>query len=238
MSRARMKPPLAGIRSRTRDQSGEDGAPRRPGNAATMHGRQKVRITGGVMRSRQVTFPAARGLRPTPDRVRETLFNWLGQDLTGWRVLDLFAGSGVLGMEALSRGAAWLGVVEQSARVAEAIRQNMMTLAVPDEQVRIWRTDATAWIRQSEQWLEGTAPIDLVFLDPPFAEPALLETVLAGLNAVRWLAPDAILYVEHSAAMAPIELPGWERTRQGQAGESLFMLWARRADGADVSPPG
>jgi 16S rRNA (guanine966-N2)-methyltransferase len=221
----------AGIRLKRRETTApEDGdEPLRSlptHGARAIPGRQRLRITGGMMRSRQVHFPAAPGLRPTPDRVRETLFNWLGQDLSGWRVLDLFAGSGILGMEALSRGAAWLGVVEQSARVAGEIRRNMAELAVPPERVHIWRADATVWLKQSDLTL---GLIDLVFLDPPFARPDLLQAVLSRLNEVDWLAPHARMYVEQSAGLPSIKLPGWTIVRQGQAGESLFMLWERAA---------
>lgn len=217
------------MQSRRRDSPAEEsGEPVRSRGARAIQGRQKVRITGGAMRSRQVHFPSAPGLRPTPDRVRETLFNWLGQDLSGWRVLDLFAGSGILGMEALSRGADWLGVVEQSSRVAEEIRRNMTALGVPGERVRIWRADAAVWLKQAEQVLPPAARIDLVFLDPPFAHPDLLEVVLSRLDDVNWLAPDARLYVEQSAALPPVERAGWRVARQGQAGESLFMVWERQ----------
>lgn len=232
MSRAPSNKTPAGFRLKRGQTAPEEGdEPLRPSpaqGARAMSGRQRLRITGGVMRSRQVHFPAAPGLRPTPDRVRETLFNWLGQDLSGWRVLDLFAGSGILGMEALSRGAAWLGVIEQSARVAGEIRRNMTVLAVPPERVRIWRADATVWLKQADPAL-GMGLVDLVFLDPPFARPDLLQAVLARLNEVDWLAPRARMYVEQSAGLPTIELPGWMIVRQGQAGESLFMLWERAA---------
>lgn len=228
MSRGSMKKLPTGQRAGRRNLSEDAGnQPIRPTAARAMHGRQQVRITGGTMRSRQVRFPSAPGLRPTPDRVRETLFNWLGQDLSGWRVLDLFAGSGILGMEALSRGASWLGVVEQSARVVDEIRRNMATLTVPTDRVRIWRADATTWLKQAGQALGGEEPVDLVFLDPPFGRPELLETVLGQLIEADWLAPAARLYIEQSAARAPMELPGWVIDRRGQAGESLFMLWVR-----------
>lgn len=200
-----------------------------PGHVRQMvvHGKQTVRITGGALRSRRLHFPAMPGLRPTPDRVRETLFNWLGQNLAGLRVLDLFAGSGILSIEALSRGAVWAVAIEQSARVVSEIRRNFEDLGIDATRVRVWQADALAWLRQASTQHLAELPIDLVFLDPPFAHPALLNNALLALNQADWLAADARVYVECSARGSPIDFPGWAIVREGRAGESRFMLWRR-----------
>ncbi|MCL7751535.1 16S rRNA (guanine(966)-N(2))-methyltransferase RsmD [Guyparkeria hydrothermalis] len=186
---------------------------------------EQVRIIGGEWRSRRLRFPPARDLRPTPDRVRETLFNWLGQDLAGWRVLDLFAGSGVLGIEALSRGAAWVGFVERSARVARSLEENLARLDAPAERFTIWAMNARHWWSSPPQRFEG--PIDLVFLDPPFRQPELLQEALEALAEAPWLAEDARVFVE-SGAPESLRLP--ERfvvSRETRAGESRSLLLER-----------
>ncbi|KTG16057.1 MULTISPECIES: 16S rRNA (guanine(966)-N(2))-methyltransferase RsmD [unclassified Guyparkeria] len=185
---------------------------------------EQIRIIGGEWRSRRLRFPAARDLRPTPDRVRETLFNWLGQTVTGWRVLDLFAGSGVLGFEALSRGAAWVGFVEQSPRVARAVAANLEQLGAEPLRYSVWTRDALKWLDQSP--LEGRA-IDLVFLDPPFRQPALLQQSLDRLAEAPWLAEDARLFIE-AADLDALRLPaGFVVSRETRAGESRSVLLAR-----------
>ncbi|TKA90522.1 16S rRNA (guanine(966)-N(2))-methyltransferase RsmD [Guyparkeria sp. SB14A] len=186
---------------------------------------EQVRIIGGEWRSRRLRFPPARDLRPTPDRVRETLFNWLGQDLAGWRVLDLFAGSGVLGIEALSRGAAWVGFVERSARVARSLEENLARLDAPAERFTIWAMNARHWWSSPPQRFEG--PIDLVFLDPPFRQPELLQEALDALAEAPWLAEDARVFVEGGAPES-LRLP--ERfvvSRETRAGESRSLLLDR-----------
>lgn len=193
----------------------------------TVRGKQAVRVTGGEMRSRRLHFPAMPGLRPTPDRVRETLFNWLGQNLNGWRVLDLFAGSGILGIESLSRGAQWVGLIEQSARVAAEIRHSLKSMLVSDEQARVWSQDALGWLRQAPTQLVPGERIDLVFLDPPFARLDLLSEAVERLQQADWVADDAYMYIEQSAQEASIQPVGWVRLREGRAGESAFALWRR-----------
>lgn len=167
--------------------------------------RNRVRIVGGEWRSRWLQFPAVPGLRPTPDRVRETLFNWLGQDLTGRICLDLFAGSGALGLEAASRGAALAVLVERDPRVYRALEANVRTLAA--DRVQLVRADALEFLAAD------TRAYDVVFLDPPYAareQGALLDAVRARL------APDARVYLEASA-FAPPPAP-WEILRQTRAG--------------------
>lgn len=170
-----------------------------------------MRIIGGQWRSRIVRFPDAQSLRPTPDRLRETLFNWLGQDLTGKTCLDLFAGSGALGFEAASRGARQVVMVEQDAGVYRALRQTQAMLRA--EQVEMHRADAI-------RFLEGDSRrYDVIFLDPPF-ELGWLPRLLP-LLPVR-LASDARVYLE---AEGPAALPpGFEVLRQTRAGRVHGLL--------------
>ncbi|MFN2382019.1 MAG: 16S rRNA (guanine(966)-N(2))-methyltransferase RsmD [Guyparkeria sp.] len=188
---------------------------------------EQVRIIGGEWRSRRLRFPPARDLRPTPDRVRETLFNWLGQSVPGWRVIDLFAGSGVLGLEALSRGAAWVGFVERSARVSRALEGNLDRLAVPPERFSVWTMNARQWLTAVPESID--APVDLVFLDPPFRQPELLQEALDALGAASWLAGDARVFVE-GAELESLRLPdGFTVSRETRAGDSRSFLLVRES---------
>ena len=167
-----------------------------------------VRIIGGACRRRVLTFPDSEGLRPTPDRVRETLFNWLGQELDGWHCLDLFAGSGALGFEAASRGAARVVMVEQSPRVLAALHENHKP-----PMVEIVRGDALQYLTSTK------AKFDLVFLDPPYKKGWIprLEPLLPGA-----LNEDAAIYIE--AEFEIESLGDWRTVRQGKAGEVHFHL--------------
>ena len=170
-----------------------------------------MRIIGGQYRRRLLDFPGSDGLRPTPDRVRETLFNWLGQDLPGWTCLDLFAGSGALGFEAASRGAGRVVMIERERAALDALEKNRAVLAA--NQVDILRADALAWLASSRE------TFDLIFVDPPF-DSGLAEGVLADL--ARHLKPGGQAYVEQGAAVqAP---PGFIIQRSGRAGRSHFAL--------------
>ncbi|MFP5419040.1 MAG: 16S rRNA (guanine(966)-N(2))-methyltransferase RsmD [Gammaproteobacteria bacterium] len=181
-------------------------APRRAHGVAN-----RVRIIGGQYRRRLLDFPDATGLRPTPDRVRETLFNWLGQDLPGWTCLDLFAGSGALGFEAASRGATRVVLIERDAQASRALEKNAKMLGA--SAVEVLRVDAVTWFA-------NTADIfDLIFIDPPF-DSGLGETVLAQL-APR-LRTGGYVYVEQgSAVIAP---SGLIMHRSGRAGRAHFAL--------------
>lgn len=183
----------------------------------------QVRIIGGSWRGRRVPVLAAPGLRPTPDRVRETLFNWLAPVISGMRCLDLFAGSGALGLEALSRGAAEVCFVERQAPVARALELALTRLGCPRGQGSVVAADAIRFLAGSPR------PFDLVFLDPPFGEVALgdLCTLLDG----GWLAGGARVYLE-SAREQPLPPlpPGWEVLREKEAGQVRYAL-ARRAAG-------
>ncbi len=171
----------------------------------------RVRIVGGMWRSRLISVAHAPGLRPTPDRVRETLFNWLGQDLDGLACLDLFAGSGVLGFEAASRGAAHAVLVEQDARAAAALAATAKTLQ--GAQIEIVRADALKFLRASAR------KFDIVFLDPPYGQ-GWLERITPWLE--RALKPEGWLYAEAEAPLA--RLGEWHTVRQGRAGQVHFHL--------------
>jgi 16S rRNA (guanine966-N2)-methyltransferase len=178
----------------------------------------RIRIVGGSLRNSRLEVPELPGLRPTPERVRETLFNWLAPVLEGARVLDLCAGTGALGIEALSRGAAAAVFVEPDARAARALRDNLARLKVAGADVAVM---------DAQGFLCGAArPFDLVFLDPPFA--ANLWTALAqGLEQGGWLAERAWIYVESPRDLAPVLPAHWGLHREGRAGEVRFALYRR-----------
>jgi 16S rRNA (guanine966-N2)-methyltransferase len=175
----------------------------------------QVRIIGGEWRSRRITFPDHEGLRPSGDRVRETLFNWLGQDLGGQNCLDLFAGSGALGFEALSRGAACVVMVEKSRRVCEALRRNALLLGAKNLQLHC--ADALEFATAAAA--DAATRFDVVFLDPPFRS-ALLEQALRRVAPL--LRPGARVYVESAAAFSPSG--GWRALRHGRAGKVHYTL--------------
>ena len=177
----------------------------------------QVRIIGGKWRNTRLAVPQRPGLRPTSDRVRETLFNWLMSKLPGARVLDLFAGSGALGLEALSRGAASATLIEKDAQLATAISSVAGRLQAA---ASVLNNDALAWLAQP-----AAQHFDLVFVDPPFAD-GLWPQVLALLPA--HLADDAWLYVESDAAQAPAPGPGWQLHREGSTREVRYALYQRR----------
>jgi 16S rRNA (guanine966-N2)-methyltransferase len=181
-----------------------------------------VRIIGGRWRGTRLAVADAPGLRPTTDRVRETLFNWLQPKLPGARVLDLFAGSGALGLEALSRGAREAVLVERDPRLAESLRDVVARLQA-DGQAQVVHADALAWLGAP---LHGR--FDLVFLDPPFAA-GLWPEVLERLPP--WLSGEAWLYVETPLAAAVPLGPGWSPHREGSTREVRYALYrqARRA---------
>ena len=161
-----------------------------------------------------------RGLRPTPDRVRETLFNWLQADILGARCLDLFAGSGVLGLEALSRGAAYLLAVEHNRVAAQRLRDNLALLG--ETAADVVEADALRLLEAPP-----SAPFDLVFLDPPFAD-GLLPAACDLLEKQGWLAPAALVYLEQDAARPWPALPAnWSVHRDGRAGQSAQCLLRR-----------
>ena len=182
----------------------------------------EVRIIGGRFKRSKLPVADRPGLRPTPDRVRETLFNWLGQDLSGWRCLDAFAGSGALGFEAASRGAQRVVLLERDARLVRALQATQQRLHA--DAVCVERADALAWMARSEP-----AAFDLVLLDPPFdanlAAPALDV-------ARRLTAPGGLIYLEAARALAIDEAAtlGLALHRQDRAGAVHYQLLRAAAD--------
>ncbi len=179
-----------------------------------------VRIIGGLWKRSKLAVPARPGLRPTPDRVRETLFNWLGQDLTGLRCLDAFAGSGALGFEAASRGAVQVLLCEQDPGLAAGLRANAERLKAT--QIKVQRGDAIAALKGASR-----ASWDLIFLDPPFGEngnEALFAQALQA--AVPLLSPQACIYLEAPRVWGEEELLalGLRCSRHGKAGQVHYHL--------------
>jgi len=154
-------------------------------------GQNRLRIIGGQWRGRRLEFPDVPGLRPTPDRVRETLFNWLQADIVGARCLDLFAGSGALGLEALSRGASRVVLVDESPVATRQLEDNLQTLRTDD--ARIVRLPVQTFLARGP----GDARYDVVFLDPPFAQ-GLIPPSLQLLEERGWLAPGTRIYIKRS----------------------------------------
>ncbi|KYC29068.1 putative N6-adenine-specific methylase [Sterolibacterium denitrificans] len=178
----------------------------------------RIRITGGEWRSRLVKVSdqaQAQALRPTPDRVRITLFNWLGHDLAGLRCLDLFAGSGILGFEAASRGAAQVTFVEQAPVCFRMLQQNAAALAPGQAagRLELIRADALKFLSSVSQ------PYDLLFLDPPYRQGWLEQVAPLLARAAK---PDARLYVE--AEHAVDALGPWRSVKRAQAGQVFYQL--------------
>ena len=181
----------------------------------------QLRIIGGDWRGRKLSFPAVDGLRPTSDRVRETLFNWLQMDIPGRRCLDLFAGSGALGLEALSRGAAEVVMVEQNRNAAQQIRQHLQTLN--SQSGRVDNSDAFSYLK------EPATPFDVIFLDPPYQLGCLAECCQL-LEQNGWLKDKAFIYLEDSSKNPAPELPdNWQLIRSKKAGEIGYHLAQRKA---------
>jgi len=179
--------------------------------------RNSVRIIGGAWRGRRIAFPDLPGLRPTPDRVRETLFNWLQQSVAGACCLDLFAGSGALGIEALSRGARELVFVEQAPAAVRTLREQLSRLGCSSN-ANILEMGAARYLR--------TPPrrFDIIFLDPPFGKDALPEYV-ALLDAGGWLPNGGLVYLENAkSAGVPSLPPHWDLLKSKFAGEVGYHL--------------
>ena len=174
------------------------------------------RIIGGKWRGRKLRFPSLPGVRPTGDRVRETLFNWLQPVIPGARCLDLYAGSGALGLEALSRGAGDVLFVDREASLVEAIRNHVRNLGAEG---------ASCVCEKAEIFLSSAGrPFDLVLLDPPFGTAAWRE-LCAALAEGGWLAPRARVYLEEAADAPPPDLPaGWRVLRSAKAGNVRYHL--------------
>lgn len=182
-------------------------------------GRNRVRIIGGEWRRRWLDFPAVEGLRPTPDRVRETLFNWLGQELDGMVCLDLFAGSGALGFEAHSRGAARVVMVERDRQAMQALRDNAAKLGA--QRLELHESDALPFLARE------TRCFDVIFLDPPF-HASLLPLLFPLLE--KRLTPHGRVYAESGHSLeADVTGAGWCIRRTGRAGKVFHYLLEREA---------
>lgn len=183
----------------------------------------EVRIIGGQWKRSKLPVADAPGLRPTPDRVRETLFNWLGQDLDGWRCLDAYAGSGALGFEAASRGAAEVTLIERDARLAQSLRATQQRLKA--EAVKVETGDALAWMARC-----APERFDLVFIDPPF-DADVFEPAMHA--AARVVVPDGFIYLEADRPFTEAQGlgPGLHLHRHGQAGAVHYHLIQRGVPG-------
>jgi len=191
----------------------------------------QVRIIAGQWRGRKLSFPDAHGLRPTPDRIRETLFNWLAPRLPGSCCLDLFAGSGALGFEAASRGAARVVMVDHNPDIVRVLRLNQQLLCA--DGIEILQQEAG-------NYLSGrSGQFDLVFLDPPFKDPSLLEKSLRMLTDSGSLKEGARIYMEMPAKASEPLIPGcWAVEKQKKAGQVAYRLYRKRLQRAENQPCG
>jgi 16S rRNA (guanine(966)-N(2))-methyltransferase RsmD len=188
----------------------------KPRSAAASRPPGEVRITAGALRGRKLPVADRPGLRPTPERVRITLFNWLGQDLTGWRVLDAFAGSGSLGLEAASRGAGPVVLLERDPQLLASLEATRLRLGAAA--TRVQRADALAWMRAA-----APASFDLVLLDPPFDADLARPAAEA---AVRLVGEGGFVYVESAAPLEPLPagLLPWRSARAGAVSFQLLRV--------------
>lgn len=188
-----------------------------------MTNKNELRIIAGLWRSRKIAFPDGLNLRPTPDRVRETLFNWLRDDVVGAECLDLFAGSGALGFEALSRGASRCIFVDSNPEAIDAIE------AMAE---KVGSTEHETFCQTAESWLDGSVPkpFDIIFLDPPYDNP-LIEPTLVHLIEQGALNPNALIYVESDKPLEELTLPeGMDWHKQSKAAQVNFGLLQYKAE--------
>ena len=184
----------------------------------------QLRIIGGQWRGRKLDFYAVDGLRPTPDRVRETLFNWLQPYLPGARCLDLFSGTGALGIEALSRGATAATFVDLNRTSAQQLQRNLQVLNAQDTSVI--EADVQQWLAQNSVHA-ANAPYDLVFLDPPFRKD-LVAPCCEWLEKQQMLSNNAVIYIETEAELQHLNLPQhWREHRYKKAGQVSYRLYFR-----------
>lgn len=178
-----------------------------------------VRMIGGKWKSRRLKIPSVVGLRPTPDRVRETLFNWLAPTIQGAYCLDLFAGSGVLGMEALSRGAAYVVLVDQSPKVIELLKEELAMLEA--DHAFVYQAKGPEGLRAPDKLF------NIVFLDPPFTKNLLLPSCFY-LEEHKYLAPSAQIYLEAQLTIKDNDLPSnWRIVKCQKAGQVVYHLAQR-----------
>ena len=191
-------------------------------------GRQSLRIIGGEWRGRKIPFATVIGLRPTQDRVRETLFNWLSGPVVGARCLDLFAGTGALGLEALSRGAKHVTFVDLSNIATTSLKDNLKQLPLAGDQTTLVEQKSSFdWLKNyqaTETFAEQGGQYQVVFLDPPFAL-ALVPDILKALLTGNCLAHGAMIYVEQAQPLAELDLPSpWKLHRSKKAGQVYYGL--------------
>ena len=185
-----------------------------------------LRIIGGSWRGRKLEFIPEDGLRPTPDRVRETLFNWIQPYLPDARCLDLFAGSGALGLEALSRGAESTTFVDQGHTTTQQLRGNLQRLK--SQNAEVIQSDAVTWLEQRITDMEPR--YDIVFMDPPFRQD-LAGLCCELLEKHNLLAENAVIYVETESELPFLNVPeNWHEHRQKQAGQVNYRLFIRNGD--------
>ncbi|HIF9340998.1 TPA: 16S rRNA (guanine(966)-N(2))-methyltransferase RsmD [Photobacterium damselae] len=181
-----------------------------------------VRIISGQWRGRKLPVHDVEGLRPTTDRVKETLFNWLAQDIYQAKCLDLFAGSGSLSFEALSRGAESLTMIELDQKAAAQLKQNLTAIGATN--ATLHNTNSVNFLNQA-----GT-PHDLVFIDPPFRKD-LIQQVITALEDNHWLSPNALIYIEAEKELGSIDVPpSWHLYREKTAGQVCYRLFIREEE--------
>ena len=186
----------------------------------------ELRIIGGDWRSRKLRFPEAGGVRPTPARTRETLFNWLTHHLPGSRCLDLFAGSGALGLEALSRGAGPTTFVDHTPALAQALRSNLRLLKSENGEVACQAVDT--YLAQPP-----AKPVDILFMDPPFRQ-GWLENLFPMIADKGWVKPGGWIYAEHESDIpTPTAPANWILHRQKTAGQVTYCLF--RVEGSEAT---
>jgi 16S rRNA (guanine966-N2)-methyltransferase len=192
--------------------------PERPSPKATQN--NQLRIIAGLWRGRKLSFPDVDGLRPTGDRIRETLFNWLAPEIQGSRCLDLFAGSGALGIEALSRGAEVSVLVERDSKAAAQLKANLEILKA--EQGRVVNADVLGLLQNGNT----DAPYHIIFIDPPF-QLNLWQSVIDALEAGNWLADNATIYIESGRDDEYQPPINWQLHRDKHAGAVSYRLFYR-----------
>lgn len=204
---------------------------RRPATKKTdtaKSGNQQLRIIAGEWRGRKLSFPAIEGLRPTPDRVRETLFNWISAYVPGAKCLDLFTGSGALGLEALSRGASQATLIDLSAVATKQLQANLQTLNASNGNAI--QADVQRWLsQQSSEQNSDDQQYDLVFMDPPFRKE-LAAACCELLESQELLTKRAMIYVETESELTVLQVPeNWHLHREKNAGQVTYRLYMREA---------
>ncbi|MBV1914346.1 MAG: 16S rRNA (guanine(966)-N(2))-methyltransferase RsmD [Pseudomonadales bacterium] len=183
----------------------------------------EVRIIGGQWRSRKIEFPGATGLRPTGDRIRETLFNWLQNEIVGSRCLDLFAGSGILGIEALSRGAESCAFVEAHPPTYQSLAQQLSKFDASQPKTQLIRDDAIKWLQSSQP----LAQYNMVFVDPPFSLN-IASQCCELLENSGLLMDSSLIYLEQARSQNELDLPAsWQQLRSKSSGQVSYSLYRR-----------